>query len=160
MSHNKGRRMNKIRIRHLALLISLQCLALGVSSGQAWGDDYFNPALLDDGEHSQERPDLSLYEKGPGLSPGKYKVDILVNNQKIASRDVDFFLANDASGNAILAPCLSISALKSFAPRSTLFPLPTLPLSLTASNFCSVFRKAQWSRRRAMPSPRTSLMRE
>ncbi|XES85531.1 fimbria/pilus outer membrane usher protein [Franconibacter pulveris] len=131
MSHNKGRRMNKIRIRHLALLISLQCLALGVSSGQAWGDDYFNPALLDDGEHSQERPDLSLYEKGPGLSPGKYKVDILVNNQKIASRDVDFFLANDASGNAILAPCLSISALKSFGVATDKFS------ELTEQNGCA-----------------------
>ncbi|EQA4280139.1 fimbria/pilus outer membrane usher protein [Cronobacter dublinensis] len=113
MSLNNARRMKKNRIRHLALLIALQCLSLGLSTGQAWGDDYFNPALLDDGEQTEERPDLSLYEKGPGLAPGKYHVDILINNQNIGNRDVTFFLDKDASGNAVLAPCLSISALKS-----------------------------------------------
>ncbi|WP_336296404.1 fimbria/pilus outer membrane usher protein [Cronobacter dublinensis] len=121
MSPNKARRPEMLRVRQLALLISLQCLSLGLSSGLAWGDDYFNPALLDEGTVSQEKPDLSLYEKGPGLSPGKYPVDILVNNQKKDSREITFFLGKDASGKAVLLPCLSVSLLKSFGVMTDKF---------------------------------------
>ncbi|CCJ88050.1 fimbria/pilus outer membrane usher protein [Cronobacter dublinensis] len=121
MSSNTVRVKRKWRARHLALCISLQCLALGFSTGLAWGDDYFNPALLDEGGNQQEKADLSLYEKGPGLAPGKYRVDIFVNNQKTDTREVNFVLDKDNRGNAILSPCLSIATLKEFGVATEKF---------------------------------------
>lgn len=121
MSSNTIRVKRKWRARHLALCISLQCLALGFSTGLAWGDDYFNPALLDEGGNQQEKADLSLYEKGPGLAPGKYRVDIFVNNQKTDTREVNFVLDKDNRGNAILSPCLSIATLKEFGVATEKF---------------------------------------
>ncbi|CCJ83370.1 type 1 fimbriae anchoring protein FimD [Cronobacter dublinensis 1210] len=54
----------------------------GIICGQAWAEDYFNPALLEVDNPGMEKADLSFYEKGPGLSPGKYSVDIYINNEK------------------------------------------------------------------------------
>ncbi|MDR0174680.1 FimD/PapC N-terminal domain-containing protein [Enterobacter sichuanensis] len=77
-------------------------------------DDYFNPALLDIDNPSQGKTDLSIFEIGPGQAPGKYHVDVFVNNNKVAAKEIEFTLKKDASGKSTLQPCLSAAQLKSF----------------------------------------------
>lgn len=96
------------------MLIALGCTLLGVCVQKVLADDYFNPALLDIDHPGQGKTDLSIYEIGPGQAPGKYHVDVYVNNNKVASKEIEFTLKKDASGKSTLQPCLSSSQLKSF----------------------------------------------
>lgn len=84
--------------------------------------DYFNPALLDLDNPSQQKTDLSLYEKGPGQAPGRYQVTILINNQKVATREVDFKLQTGAQGQTTLQPCFSEQDLHSLGIKTRNYP--------------------------------------
>ncbi|EPN9525814.1 fimbria/pilus outer membrane usher protein [Cronobacter malonaticus] len=119
MSLNKARRSGIFRTRHLALLIA--CICTGLPLAPARADDYFNPALLDIDNPNQEKTDLTLYEKGPGLAPGKYRVDIYMNNNRIDTREVTFTLATAADGSRDLQPCLTVEDLKSFGVETDRF---------------------------------------
>lgn len=125
---NAGR-YKTARLRDLALLIALHCIMMG-PAGNAWADDYFNPALLDADESGPNKADLSLYEKGPGLAPGKYRVDIYLNNQKKRTQEVEFISGDDA---ATLVPCLRIDELKQLGVLTDKFP------ALAAQNGCANF---------------------
>ena len=94
------------------MLIALGCTLLGVCVQKVLADDYFNPALLDIDNPGQGKTDLSIYEIGPGQAPGKYHVDVYVNNNKVASKEIEFTLKKDASGKSTLQPCLSAAQLK------------------------------------------------
>lgn len=117
---NKARRSARLRARHLALLIS--CICAGLSTGQTRAEDYFNPALLDIDNPNQGKTDLSLYENGPGQAPGKYRVEIYVNNNRIDSREVVFTLKTAPDGSSALQPCLSTDDLKSLGVQTDKFP--------------------------------------
>ncbi|ALB56887.1 fimbria/pilus outer membrane usher protein [Cronobacter universalis] len=119
MPLNKARRPGLFHARRLALAIA--CICTGLSLASARADDYFNPALLDIDNPNQEKTDLSLYEKGPGLAPGKYRVDIYVNNNRIDTREVTFTLATAADGSSTLQPCLTPEDLKSFGIETDRF---------------------------------------
>lgn len=97
-----------------SMLIALGCTLLGVCVQKVLAEDYFNPALLDIDNPSQGKTDLSIYEIGPGQAPGKYHVDVFVNNNKVGSKEIEFTLKKDASGKSSLQPCLSAAQLKSF----------------------------------------------
>lgn len=104
-----------------SMLIALGCTLLGVCVQTALAEDYFNPALLDIDNPSQEKTDLSIYEIGPGQAPGKYHVDVYVNNNKVANKEIEFTLKKDAEGKSSLQPCLSIAQLKSLGIQSDKF---------------------------------------
>ncbi|HDR2789827.1 TPA: fimbrial biogenesis outer membrane usher protein [Enterobacter asburiae] len=104
-----------------SMLIALGCALLGVCVQTALAEDYFNPALLDIDNPSQEKTDLSIYEIGPGQAPGKYHVDVYVNNNKVANKEIEFTLKKDAEGKSSLQPCLSIAQLKSLGIQSDKF---------------------------------------
>jgi len=104
-----------------SLLIALGCTLLGVCVQTVFAEDYFNPALLDIDNPSQGKTDLSIYEIGPGQAPGKYHVDVYVNNNKVASKEIEFVLKKDAEGKSSLQPCLSAAQLKSFGIQSDKF---------------------------------------
>ncbi|NWA62462.1 fimbrial biogenesis outer membrane usher protein [Pantoea sp. B9002] len=73
--------------------------------GEAFADDYFNPALLSmPGERNSvaKIADLSHFEAG-GQAPGEYKVALYLNNQFIDERDVNF----QSSTNNMLLPQLT-----------------------------------------------------
>lgn len=103
------------------MLIALGCTLLGVCVQKVLADDYFNPALLDIDNPGQGKTDLSIYEIGPGQAPGKYHVDVYVNNNKVASKEIEFTLKKDASGKSTLQPCLSAAQLKSFGINTEKF---------------------------------------
>ncbi|MCU6663849.1 fimbria/pilus outer membrane usher protein [Silvania hatchlandensis] len=104
-----------------ALLIALNCVVLSVGVQQALAEDYFNPALLDIDTPGQGKTDLTLYEKGPGIAPGSYQVDVYVNNNKVANRKINFGVQQPTSGSAILQPCLSVETLRSLGIQSDKF---------------------------------------
>ena len=104
-----------------SMLIALGCAALSFFVHQVLADDYFNPALLDVDNPEQGKTDLSIYESGPGQAPGKYQVDVYVNNNKVANKEINFRLQKSADGPDTLQPCLSLETLKSFGVQSEIF---------------------------------------
>ncbi|HAI3832416.1 TPA: usher protein [Escherichia coli] len=69
---------------------------------------YFNPRFLSN--DLAESVDLSAFTKGREAPPGTYRVDIYLNDEFMASRDITF-IADD--NNADLIPCLSTDLLVS-----------------------------------------------
>ena len=87
------------------LYVALSLLALPGSP--AWARDYFDPAFLNSGDGSAP-VDLSQYETAGSIPEGTYLVDIYVNQQNMATRQVNF--ARDDSGKVV--PVLTVKALK------------------------------------------------
>lgn len=82
---------------------------------------YFNPALLEIGNPRQEKTDLSVFENGQ-QAPGKYHVDIYLNSTKVDTRDVEFRMVEQALGEKILQPCLSVEDLKNYGVKTEHYP--------------------------------------
>lgn len=123
MRINNPRRLKRHSFRLFAIIILLLSIAAGFYQ-RAWAEDYFNPALLDIDNPQQGKTDLSIYEKGPGQAPGKYRVSIFINNNKVDSREVTFTL-QQMNGNSTLQPCFSVKELKALGIRTEKFPALT-----------------------------------
>jgi outer membrane usher protein len=92
-------------------------IALLLSSLSVDARDIFNPALLEQTGGGNTAPDLSAFENG-GQLPGRYPVEIYLNNEQVDSREVVFF-QSEVKG---LQPCLSITELASYGVRVEQFP--------------------------------------
>lgn len=79
---------------------------------------YFNPRFLSN--DLAESVDLSAFTKGREAPPGTYRVDIYLNDEFMASRDITF-IADD--NNADLIPCLSTDLLVSLGIKKSAFTL-------------------------------------
>lgn len=98
-------------------------LFLAICSYPADGAVYFNPAFLSD--EPDTVADLSRFEDGGAQAPGKYRVDIYVNNEFHTTKDL-FFKGDDAKKNDTeklvsaknddtgLSACFTLSDLESF----------------------------------------------
>lgn len=109
------------QIKKLSWLVSCHLLVLAGVPQSTYAREYFNPSLLEVDNPAQPGVDLSMFEEGE-QAPGKYRVDILVNDQLIDTRDVNFTYQADASGEKSLQPCFSAEELKSFGVKVELFP--------------------------------------
>jgi len=118
----QGRHMPDLRVNKLAYLIAGQIVLMGNFPLSALARDVFNPALLEVDAPHQGMTDLSVFEDGAGQPPGIYHVDIYLNNDFQDTRDVEFSLQKDASGNESLQPCLSVAALQEMGVKTALFP--------------------------------------
>jgi len=118
----KGRYMPFPRVSKLAYLIAGQFVLMGSFPLSALARDVFNPALLEVDAPHQGMTDLSVFEDGAGQPPGFYHVDIYLNNDLQDTRDVEFSLQKDASGNETLQPCLSVAELNEMGVKTELFP--------------------------------------
>ncbi len=118
----QGRHMPDLRVNKLAYLIAGQFVLLGSFPLSALARDVFNPALLEVDAPHQGMTDLSVFEDGAGQPPGIYHIDIYLNNDLQDTRDVEFSLQKDASGNNILQPCLSVAELNEMGVKTALFP--------------------------------------
>ncbi|EHN8793085.1 fimbrial biogenesis outer membrane usher protein [Enterobacter kobei] len=92
-------------------------VALLLPSVHAEARDYFNPALLQQTGTGGTVPDLSAFENG-GQLPGRYPVDIYLNDEQVDSRDVTFFQTSENG----LQPCLDAETLAGYGVRTELFP--------------------------------------
>ena len=97
-------------------------VALALSgSHAAFARDYFNPGLLEAGAQQAGNIDLSTFEDG-SQAPGTYQVDIIINDQLVDSRNVDFKSEKNAAGESVLTPCLTVALLQSYGVKTDLFP--------------------------------------
>lgn len=103
----------------ISYLIAVVLMSLAYSqSGKA--REYFNPALLEVDNPEMSGTDLSTFEDGT-QAPGKYRVDIIINDQTVDSTDVQFNMI-DTDGKAALQPCLSVAQLQKYGVKTSLFP--------------------------------------
>ncbi len=104
-----------------ARLAFLIAFALGAVSITAHARDYFNPELIELDNPGMKGADLSAFESGSQL-PGTYRVDIVLGEQVVDTREIKFDAVTGADGEASLQPCLSVAQLKSWDVKTELFP--------------------------------------
>ncbi|MGB7801540.1 fimbria/pilus outer membrane usher protein [Buttiauxella sp.] len=111
---------NRLQLRstHLAWCIALACSGM---SETAQSRDYFNPALLEVNNPSSQGADLAAFEDGEQAA-GIYRVDVVINNQLVDTRDITFKMVKEGNGEAKLQPCLSAGVLQSYGVKTALFP--------------------------------------
>ena len=102
-------------------LACLIALALPGVIHSACAEEYFNPALLEVDNPSLRGVDLSSFSRGAQV-PGKYRVEILVNNQTVDTREIEFKSVANQQGDQSLQPCLSLGLLQSYGVKTDLFP--------------------------------------
>ncbi|MDX5627706.1 MULTISPECIES: fimbrial biogenesis usher protein [unclassified Brenneria] len=122
-------------------LYQAMILSIALPFGGASAEEYFNPSFLSNDPSAVA--DLSRFERGEGQPPGLYRVDIYINDEFVASRDVAFHdrpaAAKTASvpDNTGLEACLTRPMLEQFgvnvgginaiadAPKDKCLSLPT-----------------------------------
>ncbi|HBZ15761.1 MAG TPA: fimbrial assembly protein [Pantoea sp.] len=115
----------------LAVGVSLQCR-------EAAAEVYFNPAALEISDSGQAASDLSQFLSGDNQLPGKYRVDIYVNGQHLATRDVNFIASKDQ-----LLPEFTPAQLSAMGVKTEAFPgLASLPQDQPVSDLASVIPDA------------------
>ncbi|EOI3457840.1 fimbria/pilus outer membrane usher protein [Cronobacter turicensis] len=102
----------------LAVLIPM---ALSGVMTTGYAQDYFNPELLELDNPGMKGADLSSFESG-SQAPGTYRVDVIINNQTVDTREIKFRTVKSASGEEKLEPCLSVALLQSYGVKTQLFP--------------------------------------
>ena len=102
-------------MRMPCIYLSLIFISLFSFSAQAqtW---IFDPSMLND-----KSADLTLFNQGI-QPPGVYTVDILVNEEQVATRDVKFSVKKNADGTAALYPCLLIKELSEYGIKTENYP--------------------------------------
>ncbi|MBB1201747.1 fimbrial biogenesis outer membrane usher protein [Enterobacteriaceae bacterium 89] len=106
------------RPARLAFFIAV---AIGGYSGIADARDYFNPELVELDNPGGGKADLSAFESG-SQAPGKYHVDVVLDEQLVDTLDIQFNAVKGADGEESLQPCLSVEQLKSWGVKTELFP--------------------------------------
>ncbi|HEM6627388.1 TPA: fimbrial biogenesis outer membrane usher protein [Citrobacter farmeri] len=107
------------KLRYLTYIISV-AIASPVQS--IYAREYFNPALLEIDNPGMKGADLSSFEEG-SQAPGKYRVDVLINNQMVDTQDLEFTAVKTKNNNTQLQPCLSIALLQKWGVKTQLFPI-------------------------------------
>lgn len=69
-----------------------------------------------------DNADVALFNQG-GQLPGIYPVDILINGDRVGSRDVLFRQESNAQGQPFLQPCLSVEILSRYGVKVENYPL-------------------------------------
>lgn len=100
---------------------SFSLLALTIASVLPAYGGKFNPKFLENVQGIDQHIDLSVYDSPVGQQiPGKYRVSVFVNEEKMASRTLDFSTASEAKRKAngeSLMPCLSRVQLEEMGVR-------------------------------------------
>lgn len=103
-------------------LLSTLSLLLGTTT--SFADNGFNPAFIEQDSQGDAVADLSAFSKSSGGQlPGKYLVDIRVNNEIVDHQEITFYA--DTTGADIndtgLLPCLSQDQLKKYGVKPEAF---------------------------------------
>ncbi|MCS2153788.1 fimbrial biogenesis outer membrane usher protein [Scandinavium goeteborgense] len=103
-------------------------------SSQGKADEGFNPAFIEQSAKGDTVADLSAFaENAGGQMPGKYLVDITVNNAVVDHREVEFYADKNEKDNndSGLLPCLSLDDLKKYGVK--IDAVPTLAKQASAA---------------------------
>lgn len=93
--------MNSLHLFCLHVVVTIVPLTLLQNS---YAREVFNYKLLESGASESELEAIKNFDKNDGLVPGKYRVDVFMNNQRITRKDIDFVV--DDKANKLL-PVLS-----------------------------------------------------
>lgn len=115
---NRSKQGYRFKPARLAFLITF---ALGAMDQAAHARDYFNPELVEMDNPDRKGADLSAFESGSQM-PGTYRVDILIGDQIVDTRNIKFDAVKGTDGEDTLQPCLSVEQLKSWGVKTELFP--------------------------------------
>jgi P pilus assembly protein, porin PapC len=120
---------------HLTLLISIPAtLELAFQPSSAFAQEYFNPHALEMGDPGQKPIDLEYFANQGGQLPGLYSVDIYLNDNRVAHRDVNF-----VSIAGTLQPELTSPQLQEMGVKLEAFPalqqLPSTSAISTLSDY-------------------------
>lgn len=96
---------------YVSIILSLYCACTPVYS--VADVLYFNPAQLENIDDSNSLTNLSIFEDDGGQNPGRYNVDIYVNDEYKDTKNIYFQTDNKNKNKASLKPCLSIGILSS-----------------------------------------------
>lgn len=96
-------------------------LSLATLFPTAYSRDYFNPELLEIDHPEMRNADLSAYEEDV-QAPGIYHVDIVINDQLVDIRDIEFRKVEGANGKDSIEPCIPVNLLQSYGVKTALFP--------------------------------------
>ncbi|HGY1772661.1 fimbria/pilus outer membrane usher protein [Citrobacter koseri] len=103
-----------MRISLLTLSVCIAC-----SSGSVYARSYtFDPTMLG---LSGDKVDMSLINQG-GQLPGTYPVDVIINGDRVDSRDVTFKPRKNDAGGIGLEPCLSVEQLSLYGVNVEKYP--------------------------------------
>ncbi|HIG9002653.1 TPA: fimbrial biogenesis outer membrane usher protein [Shigella boydii] len=78
----------------------------------------FDTSMLGD---ATKGVDMSLFNQGV-QQPGTYRVDVMVNDKRVDTRDVVFKLEKDGQGTPFLAPCLTVNQLSHYGIKTENYP--------------------------------------
>lgn len=92
-------------------------LIAGISP--AWGNDYFDPALLSQGDDLQAITDLSAFESAGQIPPGTYLVTIVVNRSEYGQHRVVF---TPSSAKGQVSPELTPAFLAEMGVNTSVLP--------------------------------------
>lgn len=113
------REYNNFKPARLALLIAF---ALAGSVQNAMARDYFNPDLVElDNPQNGGKADLAAFEAG-SQAPGTYHVDVMLDNELVDTRDIEFKTSGAPNDEGKLEPCLTVEQLKEWGVKTELFP--------------------------------------
>jgi len=121
MAINRDNKMAS-HFKYTAFSLAFISLCYSCYHSKAIARDFFNPAFLNGINGSHTAPNLSAFENENSQSPGVYRVDILINDTFIDTRDVEFKLNNTVDKNNKLKPCFSVQDFKAFGVRTESFP--------------------------------------
>ncbi|CAI1507047.1 fimbria/pilus outer membrane usher protein [Serratia ficaria] len=90
-------------------------LSSSVAVAGAWS---FDPAQLSD---AGQNVDISVFNEGSQL-PGIYPVDILLNGERVDSREMVFHQEQNAAGKPFLKTCLTRAMLERYGVKTEAYP--------------------------------------
>ncbi|MCK6903992.1 fimbrial biogenesis outer membrane usher protein [Enterobacter roggenkampii] len=99
------------------------CIAFALVNAMqtVYARDSFNAELVELDNPGTGKADLSAFESG-SQAPGKYHVDIILDDQLIEASDIDFTSIKSGEEGDSLEPCLSIEQLNRWGVKTALFP--------------------------------------
>ncbi|MEG5551113.1 fimbria/pilus outer membrane usher protein [Enterobacter wuhouensis] len=109
---------NKMQPVRLGIYIAL---ALVNATHAVNARDVFNAELVELDNPGAGKADLSAFEMG-SQAPGKYHVDIILDDQLMETSDIEFTSAKGEDEAGSLQPCLSVAQLKKWGVKTALFP--------------------------------------
>lgn len=104
-----------LKISYIAILCCLGVIPLPSVAGE-----YFNPHLLEVNESRATAVDLS-YISQETVPPGKYDLDVYINNKFIDSESIVFRPQNEGSDSSA-EPCVSVAKLKEWSIKTQDYP--------------------------------------
>lgn len=99
----------------IILILSVAALSISVQASE-----YFNPHLLEVTESQSTAVDLSYFSQ-EAVPPGRYSLDVYINDKFVSSESIDF---KEHPGDAAMAvqPCIRLEHLKTWLINTESYP--------------------------------------